>query len=78
MSTDVPEIRAKPLPRWSVVRALPSAPTARALLPAPSAGLPASRAIVFVGPPLSASGPSLALSVDWMSVEFRRQYRNRL
>src|SRR5579884_379896 len=41
-------------PRWSVVGAL-------TLLPAPMAGLPDSKAIVGVGPPLFASAPNLGL-----------------
>ena len=40
------------MPRWSVVRGLPWASTARALLPASMAGLPVRRAMVWVGPPL--------------------------
>ena len=58
MSTVPLTTRGKPAPRWSVVSGLPLASTASALLPASMAGLPGSRAMVCVGPPLSASGPS--------------------
>src|SRR5262245_34240002 len=43
-------VREYPAPRWSVVRPA-------GLLPLSMHGLPASRAWVGVGPPLSASGP---------------------
>src|SRR6516165_8867294 len=52
MSTTPALMRAKPLPRWSVVT---SAET-RALLPALIAGLPGKRGMVCVGPPWSPSG----------------------
>ena len=42
----------KPVPLWSVARITPSESTSRALLPALIAGLPGSRAMVRVGPPL--------------------------
>ena len=54
ISTIPPRIRAKPVPRWSVVRGWLFASNARALLPALIATLPAVRAIVCVGPPLLA------------------------
>ena len=41
--------------------------TARALLPLSMAGLPGKRAMVWVGPPLSASGPSPGLATPtWL------------
>ena len=44
------------MPRWSVVKGCPvEGSTARASLPASMAGLPVRRAMVCVGPPLSAS-----------------------
>src|SRR5205085_266679 len=49
MSVPAPLVRAKPAPRWSVVRPA-------GLLPVLSAALPAPRAMVCVGPPLLASG----------------------
>ena len=52
MSTVPLTFRGKPVPRWSVVRGLPSGSTARVTLPALMAGLPARRAMVWVGPPL--------------------------
>jgi len=48
------KVRAKPVPRWSVVRPL--------LVPLSMAGLPQSNAMVSVGPPLSCSSPRLAFS----------------
>src|SRR5262249_18838633 len=56
MSTWLPDLRGKPWPRWSAVsvNGLPSTESS----PASMAGLPASRAIVGVGPPLSNRGPS--------------------
>jgi len=59
MSTIVLTTRAKPVPRWSVVSA-----AAALLLPASIAGLPASRARVSVGPPLSCNGPRPGVSVN--------------
>ena len=56
MSTTLLTIRANP--RWSVV--MPAG--IRALLPASMAGLSRSSAMVSVGPPLLASGPSCGLS----------------
>src|SRR5882724_3321486 len=51
MSAAAPPTRAKPGPRWSVVRPA-------GLLPRSITGLLASGAIVCVGPPLLTSGPS--------------------
>ena len=51
MSVAAPDVRGKPLPRWSVLN-----PTG--LLPALIAGLPGSSACVRDRPPLSVSGPS--------------------
>src|SRR5262249_1156704 len=45
-------------PRWSLVSGLPTGSVQPAGSPASMAGLPASRAWVGVGPPLSWSGPS--------------------
>ncbi len=64
MSTDPPRMRRKPMPRWSVVRnrrGLLDGSNAWALVPAFSAGLPASKAMVWVGPPFLASNPSRGL-----------------
>ena len=59
MSTVPLKTRAKPDPRWSSIRAwLFAGLMARALLPASIAGLPGKSAMVWVGPPLLASGPS--------------------
>ena len=67
ISTDTPEIRTKFSPRWSVVSGSSfvvngslSSSTANAMLPASIARLPTNGACVFVGPPLSASGPRRA------------------
>ena len=49
-------LRAAPL--WSVVMGV-SVPGKTAVMPAPIAGLPACRAMVWVGPPLSAKPASL-------------------
>ena len=57
MSTFPSTVREKPVPRWSVGSALPSGSMARLGLPAPMAGLPVRRAMVWVGPPLSPSVP---------------------
>src|SRR5271166_1975983 len=60
-----PANRGNPAPRWSVVRGLPFASTARATLPALMAGLPGvpdRRAMVWVGPPLLASVPRSGLA----------------
>src|SRR5438876_224769 len=53
MSVAAPAVRGKPKPRCSVV-------TPAGLLPASMHGLPANSACVLVGPPLSASGPSIS------------------
>ena len=45
-----------------MVRGLPPASRAKATLPASIAVLPCSRAMVFVGPPLFVSGPSVELA----------------
>ena len=68
MSTVPPTMRGKPGPRWSVARGSPVlGSTARALLPALMAGLPASRAMVWVGPPLSARVPRPGLATPtWL------------
>src|SRR5262245_46171415 len=54
-------MRAKPVPRWSVigVASVNGGDTTNELSPASIAGLPVSSARVWVGQPLSASGPSL-------------------
>ena len=57
MSTVVPLIRGKPVPRWSNARAVPAASTAIALEPWFTTGLAAVIARVFVGPPLSCNSP---------------------
>ena len=66
----VAPVRAKPVPRWSVVRGLPLASTASDTLPALMAGLPARSAMVWVGPPLLASVPRSGLAtptrLPWM------------
>src|SRR5262249_31902038 len=57
-----PGLSRRVTPRWSVTGA-------RALSAAPIAGLPASKAIVMVGPPLFlfCSGPSMAL-IRWLGL----------
>src|SRR5439155_26412550 len=52
MSAAEPTTRANPAPRWSVVRPA-------GLEPALMSGLPDRTAMVCVGPPLLASGPSI-------------------
>ena len=59
VSTVVFKIRAKPVPRWSVLK-----PAAAALLPRLIKGLPTKGATVRVGPPLSASGERKGSAVE--------------
>ena len=53
-------IRWKPGPRWSYW----TPAGIKSLLPASMAGLPGSRAMVMVGPPLSCSGPSFGSTLS--------------
>ncbi len=48
-------------PRWSVLPEQPGTVAGMAL----TAGLPAGSAMVWVGPPLDASGPSCGLVLFW-------------